>query len=115
MNLIEAMRQLLDLFEEDDLLHQNQNKAVLTQVITAASENELEGQEAETTDVMIPPLQQKIELLKKIAGVESAYDECSPEADLENDQLNQEEADIELNAIKKNAGLALGLADDLLD
>jgi hypothetical protein len=40
--------------------------------------------------VMVPPLQAKLELLKKSVGVENVYDECEPD---------------ELAVIKKNAGL----------
>lgn len=41
-------------------------------------------------DTMVPPLQQKIEILKKSQGMDNVYDES-------NDELDQ---------VKKNAGLA---------
>ena len=50
--------------------------------------------EANTTDelgTMVPPLQQKIEILKKSQGIDNVYDE---------------QAD-ELDQVKKNAGLAV--------
>jgi hypothetical protein len=34
------------------------------------------GQEVELTGVMIPPLQQKLELLKKSAGMDNAFDDA---------------------------------------
>jgi hypothetical protein len=46
-------------------------------------------------DMMIPPLQQKLELMKKMAGEESAYD-----------------PDAELAIIKQNAGIAPLIADE---
>jgi hypothetical protein len=50
----------------------------------------------EVSDVMIPPLQAKLELLKKATGVDNAYD----------DQDN------ELNDIKKMAGITIHQIDD---
>jgi hypothetical protein len=48
----------------------------------------------ETHGIMVPPLQQKIELLKKVAHVDSIYD---------NDSAEQPED--ELSIIKRNAGI----------
>ena len=42
---------------------------------------------------MVPPLQQKIELLKKVAGVDSAFDGADAEPE------------DELSIIKRNAGI----------
>jgi hypothetical protein len=50
--------------------------------------------QANTTDelgTMVPPLQQKIEILKKSQGIDNIYDEQAAE----------------LNQVKKNAGLAV--------
>jgi hypothetical protein len=53
------------------------------------------------TDTMVPPLQQKIELLKKAVGVDNVYD---------NEGFDQPD---ELEQIKKNAGIAtLMIASD---
>jgi uncharacterized protein YeaO (DUF488 family) len=52
-------------------------------------------------DIMVPPLQQKIELLKKATGVPSAYDHFT---DAESDDLGCEQAD-ELADIRKMAGM----------
>ena len=49
---------------------------------------------------MIPPLQQKIELMKKMSGEESAYDPVEPEEDNE------------LDIIKRNAGIQAFIADE---
>jgi hypothetical protein len=61
-------------------------------------------------DIMIPPLQLKIELLKKATGVESVYDdeECDEE------YSNSHSYD-ELELIKKNAGLNPVVLDALGD
>ena len=47
----------------------------------------------ETGGVMVPPLQQKMELLKKVAGIDSVYD--------------QPESEDELAVIKRNAGIPM--------
>ena len=43
---------------------------------------------------MVPPLQQKIELMKKSQGVENVYDQAT-------------DNDAEIVALKKNAGIAV--------
>ena len=58
-------------------------------------EEQAQSQSQETTSdelgTMVPPLQQKIEILKKSQGIDNVYDE---------------QAD-ELDQVKKNAGLAV--------
>ena len=53
---------------------------------------------------MIPPLQQKLELLKKSVGVESEYDEhdCGCEDECECDEAEPED---ELDVIRRIAGI----------
>ena len=70
-----------------------------------SSENELAQQ---PDDVFVPPLQLKLELLKKATGVENIYDEESEE------QAEQHAYD-ELNKIKKNAGINVVALDALGD
>ena len=66
---------------------------------------------SDETEVMVPPLQQKIELLKKIAGVESLYDEKSCDCEGECDCV-PENTDNEITVMRKNAGLVLATTDD---
>lgn len=40
----------------------------------AVIENDAEPETSTETDVMVPPLQQKIEILKKSQGIDSIYD-----------------------------------------
>ena len=55
-------------------------------------EEQSEAQEVTTEpEIMVPPLQQKIEILKKSQGIDNVYDEHTDE----------------LDAIKRNAGLAV--------
>jgi len=59
-------------------------------------------------DIFIPPLQLKIELLKKATGVENVYD------DSENEQDPSYSYD-ELDHIKRNAGISVVALDALGD
>ena len=71
--------------------------------ITQSNSAELTPADADHTDhsdgnVMVPPLQQKLELLKKANGVESVYGD-----DGEGDELSD---------IKKNAGIVFTTGED---
>lgn len=70
-----------------------------------SSENELAQQ---PDDVFVPPLQLKLELLKKATGVENIYDE-------ESEEQSEQHAYDELNKIKKNAGINVVALDALGD
>ena len=78
MKMAELLRQLADRLDQ---IETGKDAGVL-------GKNNAEPSDAEK---FIPPLQQKLELLKKGVGVESEYDD---------------EGDAELNAIKKNAGIS---------
>jgi hypothetical protein len=94
----------------------------LADLIAAAQDMPEKSEEmvkSDETDVMIPPLQQEIELMKKATNVESEFDKTEniEEPNNENDNTVNEIGDSdnenknELNILKKNAGLGLGLAD----
>ena len=72
---------------------------------------------SDETEVMVPPLQQKIELMKKLSGVESVYDEtpCECEGECICGAKNESTDEEELAILKKNAGLAVAVADDFPD
>lgn len=102
MKAAEILRQLADLIDQN------------SQEPTATSAAELVPVEVDNTDntetsVMVPPLQQKIELLKKATGVENHYDDCGCD----------DGADDEVAQMKRNAGISpivLQVAtDDTLD
>jgi hypothetical protein len=78
MKMAELLRQLADR---------------LDQIETGQDADVLDKQKAEPSDdeKFIPPMQQKLELLKKGVGVESEYDD---------------EGDAELDAVKRNAGIS---------
>jgi hypothetical protein len=60
------------------------------------------------TGVMIPPLQQNIELMKKMAGVESAYDENTANANVSASDTNSvitSEPNNDVDILKRNVGI----------
>jgi hypothetical protein len=70
-----------------------------------SSEQELAQQ---PDDIFVPPLQLKLELLKKATGVENIYDDESEEESVQH-------AYDELDQIKKNAGINVVALDALGD
>ena len=103
MKLSDIMRDLADLIDAKQ--HGQEHTEANPQIASVDYEPE-DGSGAEgdsglaqqPDDVFIPPLQLKIELLKKATGVESVYDE-----DGEEDETQHHYDD--LAAIKRNAGI----------
>ena len=96
MEAAELIRKLIDVLTQinEPSSQQQPNHAQL--VAVKAPENpfpEDEHTSDETGGIMVPPLQQKIELLKKVAGVDSAFDGADAEPE------------DELSIIKRNAGI----------
>lgn len=68
-------------------------------------------------DIMIPPLQQKIELLKKAVGVENVYDEDQEQRaqeEAESARPTEEEED-SLMRMKRAAGIPVAVISELSD
>ena len=80
---------------------QAQQQAELTPVQNPFPEDEHTSDV--TGGVYVPPLQQKMELLKKMAGVDSVYDEPGEEPSANGGEPNQVEDP--LNAIRRMAGM----------
>ena len=121
----EFLRKLADLIDSVDTSAQNiplppppppPPSVVIAKTEPGGNEKQFQDNTAEVSDeteIMVPPLQQKMELLKKIAGVESVYDEKTCECEGEcNCECSQENTDQEINTIRKNAGLAIAISDD---
>jgi hypothetical protein len=88
MKMAELLRQLadrLDSIDRGDTDSMSSN-STMSRVTTVS----VEKPEDVKSDVMVPPLQSKIELLKKSVGVENVYDKNDTD---------------ELSVIRKNAGL----------
>lgn len=108
MNIAEILRGLADKIDgASQIPHQDQS----AQLHPAQAQND-ENPEI-NTDSMVSPLQQKLELLKKAAGVDSAYadgelntdadDEVCPDCGCNPCECSQEEDP--LSVMKRNAGL----------
>jgi hypothetical protein len=111
MNIAEILRGLADKMDSiqgsQAVPHQDQ-RAELHQVEPSNDENP-----DINTDSMVSPLQQKLELLKKAAGVDNAYDDGEQLAhgheggctDCGCDPCECGDEDDELSVMKRNAGL----------
>lgn len=119
MKISDLLSDLTDLHSMRSIVHK---QAAIEQSSTPSDSAEQE--------VMIPPLQQKIELLKKAVNVDSHYDDQdnsdnSDESDSVNDKLNltinvpkgQSDTKIELtlNSMKKLAGISKPVVTDVAD
>jgi hypothetical protein len=99
MNTSDILRKLADYIDA-----QQQPK----EVEVVEPEGDGSGLAQQPDDVMIPPLQLKIELLKKATGVENVYDEPDSE---DTEQYSYDE----LEHIKRNAGISVVALDALGD
>ena len=59
--------------------------------------------------IFVPPLQAKIELLKKAVDVDSIYDQCGEDSDLTGQGADNED---ELSRMRKMAGINPVIADE---
>lgn len=90
MKAAEILRKLADLIDQNSGNEQEVPHAVQTTELTPI---EVDNTDHADNEVMVAPLQQKLELLKKATGVESHYDDEGCESD-------------ELTQIKRNAGIS---------
>ena len=103
MNIAEILRSLADKIDgaqaapSNNIPHQDQSAK-----LHPAQAQDDENPDV-NTDSMVSPLQQKLELLKKAAGVDSAFDGGELNTDTESDECGGEEDP--LSAMKRMAGL----------
>jgi hypothetical protein len=100
----EILRNLADMI---DARQQNKMSAQEPETIQSDEPEDTNGL-AQAPDVFLPPLQLKIELLKKATGVDNVYDEESAEEEQSNGYD-------ELEHIKRNAGINVVALDALGD
>jgi hypothetical protein len=101
MKTAEILRNILNLLDAEEQEAQQQPVVVNINNGDTAQDQSTETPVADNElGVMVPPLQQKIELAKKAHGVDSVY---AP--------VDDEEPD-ELDIIKQNAGLSTAIAAD---
>lgn len=107
MNPSEMLRKLADIIDSmgmDSAQTNMQPQASLTPV-TGLKQVDVDNTDQTDDPVMIPPLQQKIELLKKANGMDNALDDnAGKEGETSDCGCGGHEED-ELSTLKKNAGL----------
>jgi hypothetical protein len=104
MNIAEILRKLADIADQQDNPGrpdpQIQNPAQMSQASAGVPVDNPDNADAgEDDEVMVPPLQLKLELLKRAVGVDNVYD------DQRADEVTGEDP---LAAIKRNAGIDSG-------
>jgi hypothetical protein len=115
MNTSEILRKLADMIDGQQSDSLSQTGAVPAQVMPKDTYDnpEPEGIEhdsdlAQAPELFLPPLQMKLELLKKATGVDNVYDD-------ESEEEAEQHAYNELDAIKRNAGINVVALDALGD
>lgn len=88
MKAAEILRSLIDIIAREEERESRSNQ----QPVVININNGQEETVSDDTGIMVPPLQQKIELMKKSQGIDSVYD-------------NDEEEPDELDIIKRSAGI----------
>lgn len=99
-NLSQLFRQLADLIDAKQQQSEPQDVPSVDYLDEPSSgeHHDASGEAEQPDDLFVPPLQLKMELLKKAVGVENIYDDGQEDED-EQHSYN------ELDAIKRNAGL----------
>lgn len=109
MQIADILRKLADVVDQNQDPGQPderiQNPATLGPINTGLSvDNPDNEDQAIDDDTMVPPLQLKLELLKRAVGVNNIYD--NDRADETHDDSQAGEGHDELDIIRKNAGIA---------
>ena len=73
---------------------------------------DVDQEEQAPDDLYLPPLQMKLELLKKAVGVENVYDDGGPTEQEQEEKLSPEEED-EIARMKRYAGINPGVMQEL--
>jgi hypothetical protein len=119
MKISDIFRKLADVIDQE----QNpgsadprlQNTAELVAIAPGPHSDQVDApqnQDAGADDeVYVPPLQLKLELLKRAVGVDNIYDEGEPRAD----DVETSNGDSDLARMKQMAGIAEMSNDDVLD
>ena len=109
MKLSEILRQLADMVDTQQGQSLDQAGAVPAQVMPKDTYNSPQAEEnVQAGEVFLPPLQMKLELLKKATGVNNVYDDGQESGD-------ETHSYDELDHIKRNAGISVVALDALGD
>jgi hypothetical protein len=106
MNMAEILRKLADVVDQQGAEMQDEPGAATSQVQT--------GEPVEVNvKPMVPPLQQKLDIMKKLAGIETGEEEGCTECGC--DPCECDDGEDEMSIMKRNAGIApvtITLADE---
>lgn len=109
MKLSEILRQLADMVDTQQGQSLGDTGAVPAEVMPKDTYDNPQAEgNTEAGEVFLPPLQMKLELLKKATGVDNVYDEEAAEED-------ESHSYDELEHIKRNAGISVVAIDALGD
>lgn len=100
--ILHGLADLLSGIESGQSVQQQQPTATLVQVSADNSDQSDSG-------TFVPPLQAKLELLKKSVGVDSVYDQCGPDEDLTGQGADNED---DLSRMKQMAGIHIASEDN---
>jgi hypothetical protein len=107
MNIAEILRKLADTVDSHSApaqqpvvinINNGQPEAEITDTVS--------GEPSQADGIMIPPLQAKLELVKKMAGEESAYDTVSGCDECGSESCECDSGSDEMAIMKRNAGLS---------
>ena len=109
MRMSEILRQLADVIDSaaGGAPAMQQQQQVQTAQVATGSDSEQD----QKSNTFVPPLQTKIELLKKSEGVTNVYD-GKPEQELTVGETGQQD---ELEVVKKNAGISSIAKQEMAD
>lgn len=92
-----------------------QNPAELSQINAGEPVDSVDNQDAGADDdVMVPPLQLKLELLKRAVGVDNVYDDQRAD-EIEGSDCGCDDGSLELNRIKQMAGIPVAAVSEMAD
>ena len=115
MKIADVLRKIADAVEADQDPGQPdpklQNPAKMSAASAGLEVDAPDNQDVGADDaVMIPPLQLKVELLKRAVGVDNVYDEGGPRSDQTHDHAS---FDDELAVMKNRAGIPVAAVMEL--
>lgn len=121
MKISELLRSLVDMVDRAELVHQVPRARNDLGNFSNPEEVEVSNNTEDPEDLFLPPLQMKMELLKKAVGVENVYDDGSDADREESNEVGSPETqkdsgfESELAKMKKAAGLNAVVVAELDD
>jgi hypothetical protein len=121
MKVSELLRSLVDIVDRSELAQSVPQTRDDLSNFSKPEEITLSGNAEDPEDLFLPPLQMKMELLKKAVGVDNVYDdgqdtECREPTEVGDPDTQQDSGfDSELAKMKKAAGLNAVVVSELSD